>query len=241
MNINVLYEDNHLLIVDKPAGTLTQGDATGDDSLVEIGKAYLKEKYHKPGAVYLVPAHRLDRPTSGVLCLARTDKAAGRLAAQFRERENGKISKIYLAAVHGKPAAKNGRLENWFRPGDGSANRSAVLPRELSGCKRACLLYALLSTNGEQSLLAVKLLTGYKHQIRAQLAAAGMPVAGDVKYAPPGGTRPLAAGRAVALHAYSLTLEHPTKKEPLTVTAPLPEYFGNWQIDAEQLRTLFVQ
>lgn len=232
---DVLYEDNHLLVVNKPAGALTQGDRTGDDSLTEAGKAYLKEKYHKPGAVYLTPAHRLDRPTSGVLCFARTDKAASRLAAQFRERR--KICKIYLAVTAGRPGAASGCLRDWLRPGGDAQNRSVIFRREVPGAKPAELLYSVLAVKGEQTLLAVKLLTGYKHQIRAQLAAAGAPVLGDVKYCP--GARALAGGRAVGLHAALLTLEHPTKKEPLTVTAPLPVYFGEWAVALPELPTLF--
>lgn len=204
---------------------LSQGDATGDPAAVDWGKEYLREKYHKPGAVYLAPAHRLDRPASGVLCLARTDKAASRLAAQFRERDG--VAKVYLAVAMGRPPAGRGALRGWLRPGSGPRPRSEILPREAPGAKMASLLYALLAGEGEQSLLAVRLLTGYKHQIRAQLAAAGMAILGDVKYAPPG-TRPLAGGRAVALHALSLTLTHPTRKEPLTVAAPLPPYWPAW-------------
>jgi 23S rRNA pseudouridine1911/1915/1917 synthase len=224
VNETILYEDNHLLVVIKPAGVLAQGDKTGDASILEQGKAYLKEKYRKPGAVFLGLVHRLDRPVSGVMVLARTSKAADRLCAQFRERTT---EKIYRAVVEGRPPEDAGRLEHWLT-GDEHRLKVSVSPKERPGAKKATLLYRVLRSRSGRSELEVELVTGLKHQIRAQLAAIGCPVVGDFKYDHrKGDAAPerLWGGRAIALHAARLTIAHPTKKEALTFAAPLPEYW----------------
>ncbi|MDR0866846.1 MAG: RluA family pseudouridine synthase [Planctomycetota bacterium] len=219
--MDILYEDNHLLIVNKPAGMLTQGDATGDRSLLDLGKEYLKEKYHKPGAVYLTPAHRLDRPASGAVALARTDKAASRLAEQFRARAT--VEKIYLAAVESDRLPPSGEMRDALLIG---GNKTTVA--DSVGAKNAALTYEVLAARHGRSLVKIKLLTGYKHQIRAQFAARRAPLTGDFRYAPNGAAQPLDNGRAIALHAWRLTLLHPTKREPLTVIAPPPAWVEAW-------------
>ncbi|GHV23656.1 RNA pseudouridine synthase [Planctomycetales bacterium] len=221
--MDILYEDNHLLVVNKPAGMLTQGDATGDRSLLDLGKEYLKEKYHKPGAVYLTPAHRLDRPASGAVALARTDKAAARLAEQFRARAT--VEKIYLAAVESDRLPSSGEMRDALLIG---GNKTTMTNSAARGAKNAALTYEVLAARRGRSLVKIKLLTGYKHQIRAQFAARGAPLAGDFRYAPSGAAQPLDNGHAIALHAWRLTLLHPTKREPLTFIAPPPAWSEEW-------------
>ncbi len=209
----ILYEDNHLLAINKPAGLLVQKDITGDTSLLEFAKAYLKEKYHKPGNVYLGLVHRLDRVTSGIVVLARTSKAASRLSAALKER---RIEKYYLALVHGIPM-EEGKAEDLLR-WDEKAKRALVS----SSGKLAVLEWKTLKSWGSKSLLLIKPSTGRKHQIRAQLAVRGYPIVGDFKY---GSRQRIAAGRGILLHAWRLFLPHPTKKEIIFLEAPLP---GHW-------------
>jgi len=220
----VLYEDNHLLVVVKEAGLLAQGDATGDASLLDLCKEYIREKYAKPGDVFLGLVHRLDRPVSGVMAFARTSKAAARLSAQFRGRS---VRKLYWAVVEGRPAESAGLLRHWLAESAGE-RKSTVRQEPEAGAREASLRYRVLATETARALLEIELLTGYKHQIRAQLAAMGCPVVGDFKY----DTRPQPArvervfeGRAIALHARELALTHPTRKEPVVCTAPLPPYW----------------
>lgn len=214
--MDILYEDNHLLVVDKPAGLLVQGGdratADADDHLVSRASAWLKAKYDKPGNVYVGLVHRLDRNTSGVIVLAKTSKAAERLSSAFAGRA---VDKTYLALVAGA-APERGALEHWLAPdGDGSI----VVAAETAGAKRSALTYLRLATGDGASLLSVRLETGRKHQIRAQLAAIGHPLMGDRRYAPHA-----VAVRATrtALHAWSVTLDHPVRAERLTFVAPLP-------------------
>ena len=209
----LLYEDNHLLVLTKPGGVLVQGDATGDETLLALAKAYLKEKYQKPGNVYLGLVHRLDRVTSGVLVFARTSKAAGRLSQAFRE---GRIEKLYLALVEGHPPQR-GRLED--RLSWDHRRRKAYLS---PAGKKAILELEAVKREERLSLLLVRPKTGRKHQIRAQLAAAGFPILGDLKY---GSRKKVAQGRAILLHAYSLTLPHPVRREKMTFKAPPPPYW----------------
>lgn len=214
----VLYEDNHLLVVTKPFGMLSQGDATGDASVVDWAKGYIQHRYAKPGAVYLGLVHRLDRPVGGVLLLARTSKAAARLSAQFRERLT---VKDYLALVEVPPQPTQGRLQAWIKPGRGSAP-STVCEYEQPGAQQAVLSYRTLGAAPAGTLLEVVLGTGRKHQIRAQLAHAGWPICGDRRY---GAKRPWPRGQ-IALWAHRLTITHPVTRETLTFSAPAPpEWF----------------
>ncbi len=235
----VLYEDNHLLVVAKQAGELTQADAGGEESLLDLCREYIRVSRQKPGNVFLGLVHRLDRPVSGVIAFALTSKAASRLCDQFRRRTT---RKLYLAVAEGAPPAESGRLEHVLT-GDRARRKSFVAPvgaksrkpqstedddETGSDGKLARLQYRVLRRAGGRTLLEVELLTGYKHQIRAQLAAIGCPLVGDFKYdhrQKPAVTQPLADGRAVALHAWSLSFTHPTRAEELTFTAPCPDYW----------------
>ncbi len=208
-----LYLDNHLLVVDKPAGQLVQGDATGDLDLVTEAKAYLKDRFDKPGNVFVGLVHRLDRPTSGVVVLARTSKAAGRLSGQFRGRST---DKRYLAVLDGV-LGQGGEATDGIVKREGGGVR--VVAVEHRDAQRAVLRWRTLSAEAKRSLVEVELVTGRKHQIRAQLAARGAPVVGDFRY---GKDVPFADGRGIALHAWRLTIQHPTRKEPITFSAPPP-------------------
>ena len=209
-----LYLDNHLLVLDKPAGTLVQGDATGDPDLVTQAKGYLRERFDKPGNVFVGLVHRLDRPTSGVVALARTSKAAGRLSAQFRQRT---ADKRYLAVLEGVLDERGEAVDGVVKR-DGGGVR--VVAEGRPGAQRAVLRWRTLAASGRRSLVEVELVTGRKHQVRAQLAARGAPVVGDFRYGDP--TAPFAGGRGIALHAWRLTVEHPTRREPTTFAAPPP-------------------
>lgn len=222
--MDVLYLDNHLLAVAKPPGLLVQGDATGDPDLLTRAKAYLKERFDKPGDVFVGLVHRLDRPTSGVVCLARTSKAASRLSDQFRRRVP---EKRYLAVVRGALGGGPGWTEHVVgidKGGGGSVD--VVAPGD---GQRSALRVRTVARAAGRSLLEVALLTGRKHQIRATLAHLGAPVLGDFRY---GDDAPFADGRGVALHALRLTLEHPTKREPVTFVAPPPPAWAGLFEDA---------
>lgn len=219
----VLFEDNHLLVMVKPAGMLTQADRTGDICLMDLARRYLAQKYKKPGDVYLGLVHRLDRPVGGVIVFARTSKAASRLSAQFRRRET---KKLYRAVVEGTPKLPSGELIDYLGK---SGTMMKVVGPETPGALAARLLYTVLEIGVETSLVEVLLETGRKHQIRAQLAAVGCPIVGDIKYGAqqiPGRTRK--AGDVVAgirLWAYSVTIAHPVTGAEMTFTAPMPEGF----------------
>ena len=214
--MEVLYEDNHLLAVSKAPGEIVQGDRTGDEPLVETCKAYIKEKYNKPGAVFLGVAHRLDQPVSGVVLFARTSKALTRLNDAFRRRDD--LQKVYLALVEGCPERPADTLvHHLLRNRD--QNKSYPVRNGTKEAKEAVLEYRVMAQPTEgQTLLEIHLHTGRHHQIRAQLAAIGCPIIGDVKY---GASLPL-PDASIALHAHSLTLIHPVRREPITFTAPLP-------------------
>ena len=215
---DVLHLDNHLLVVDKPAGMLSQGDRTGDLDLVTWAKAFLKAEFDKPGNVFVGLVHRLDRPVSGVVVLARTSKAAGRLSDQFRRRT---VDKRYLAIVEGRLDG-GGTATDWLRKEEGGTVRRVAQGAE--GAKKARLVWRALASDGRHSLVEVELLTGRAHQVRVQLAGLGAPVAGDLRY---GASAPLGDGRGIALHAARLTVEHPTLREPVaTVSAPPARWRG---------------
>lgn len=213
--MEVIYEDNHLLAVSKAAGEIVQGDRTGDEPLVESCKLYLKEKYHKPGAVFLGVVHRLDRPVSGVVLFARTSKALSRLNEAFRKRDD--LEKVYLAVVEGYPATPSATLRHTLLR-NRDQNKSYPVARGTKEAKEAVLDYRTLAQVDGKTLLEIHLHTGRHHQIRAQLAAIGCPIVGDVKY----GASHSLADASIALHARSLTLLHPVRREPLTLTADLP-------------------
>ncbi len=213
--MQVLYEDNHIIIVSKRAGEIVQGDKTGDVPLSETVAAYLKEKYSKPGNVFVGVPHRLDRPVSGVVVLAKTSKALSRLNDMFRA---GSVDKRYLAIVKNKPEEPQGRLENWLVRNE-KQNRSYAYDKEVPGSKKAVLNYKLVASSVNYNLLEVELLTGRHHQIRCQLAKMGCPIKGDLKY---GAERSNPDG-SISLHAFHVTFEHPVSHEMIDVKAPLPD------------------
>lgn len=213
-SLTILYEDNHLLAVVKPAGLLAQGDRTGDPSVVDLAAAYLAARYGKPGKVYIGLLHRLDRPVSGVLLLARTSKAAARLSAQFRD---GTVVKTYLAVVEPAPAADGAELTAWLGDRPDPRGRTPAARAPFPGAREARLGYRVRARAGGAALLEIAPITGRRHQIRAQLALDGCPILGDVKYGARGPAR-----RALALHAWRLAVRHPVGGEPLVFEAPLP-------------------
>ena len=212
--MEVLYEDNHLIIVNKAPGEIVQGDKTGDEPLTEQVKRYIKEKYAKPGAVFLGAPHRLDRPVSGVVVFARTSKALSRLCAMFRD---GQVRKTYHAIVASRPQPEAARLEHWLTRNE-RQNKSYAHTGERPGARRAVLDYRLIGSSERYFLLAVALHTGRHHQIRCQLAAIGCPIRGDLKYGAPRSN----PDGSISLHARSVSFEHPVSHRPVAVTAPYP-------------------
>lgn len=211
----ILLEDNHLLVINKAAGQLSQGDYTGDTTLAEHLKAYIKETYNKPGEVYLGIVHRLDRPTSGAMVYGKTSKALARLNEMLRHRQ---IKKTYWAIVQKAPPDTEGTLRH-FLLRHGKINVSKpVSPKHKLG-KEAILHYKLLKSLHGYHLLEITLETGRHHQIRAQLAAIGCPIVGDLKY----GHKEGLPDASICLHARQIAFEHPVKKEPVQCTAPLPD------------------
>ena len=214
--LKVIFEDNHLLVVEKPAGLPTQGDKTGDESLLDQAKEYLKKKYEKPGNAFVGLVHRLDRPVGGLVVLAKTSKCASRLSELFRTRD---IEKKYLALVEGRPTQSQGRLEHFLGPGP--QNKVKASASEKEGFKQAILTFSQLPQRHEKfpecTFLEVDLHTGRKHQIRAQLSFAGHAIVGDRKY---GSRTPLKAGR-IALVAHKISFAHPETKEMLHFELPL--------------------
>jgi 23S rRNA pseudouridine1911/1915/1917 synthase len=212
--LQILFEDNHCLALAKPAGRASAHFQGHEDTIDRVAKAYLKEKYHKPGNVFLGIVHRLDRLVSGVLLFARTSKAAARLSEQFREN---RIEKVYWAIVHGTPRPSDGILQDWLLK-DKTLGRVDVVPAHTRGARQAVLCYSCRECLGKLSWLELRPQTGRTHQLRVQLAQRGWPIYGDKKY---GATQ--AFGRAIALHARSLTFVHPIRAEPITLTAALPD------------------
>ncbi len=227
--MQVLYEDNHIIIVSKLSGEIVQGDKTGDVPLSDIVAAYLKEKYSKPGNVFVGVPHRLDRPVSGLVVLAKTSKALSRLNEMFRV---GSVDKRYLAIVKNRPKQPEGRLENWLVRNE-KQNRSYAYDKEVPGSKQAILNYKMVASSVNYHLLEIELLTGRHHQIRCQLAKMGCPIKGDLKY---GAERSNPDG-SISLHAFHVTFEHPVSHEMIDVKAPLPED-SLWQSFKDQVQDL---
>jgi 23S rRNA pseudouridine1911/1915/1917 synthase len=213
----ILYEDNHCLALAKPAGWVSAHFQGDQETIDRVVKRYLKEKYHKPGNVFLGVVQRLDRPVSGVLLFARTSKAAARLAKQFRD---GTVEKIYWAVVEGEVAESARTLETWLRK-DNHVGRVAVVNAQAPGSRQARLNFQKRGSHGGLSWLELRPETGRRHQLRVQLAHQGHPIFGDVRY---GSNH--AFGKAIALHARSLTFAHPVRGEPITLTAQLPPTWG---------------
>lgn len=214
-NLLVLYQDNHLIVVNKRPGDIVQGDKTGDTPLSEVVKAYIKEKYNKPGAVFLGVVHRLDRPTSGVVIFARTSKALARLNRVLATKQ---AQKLYWAVVKTRPPEEKGELIHWLRKNP-KQNKSYAFKEEVQGSKKAEMTYRLVRSLDNYHLLEIELMTGRHHQIRSQLATIGCPIKGDLKY---GAERSNKDG-SIHLHARSMAFEHPVRKEAVKFVAPLPK------------------
>ncbi len=214
-NLQVLFEDNHLIIVNKRAGDIVQGDKTQDKPLSEIVKEYLKEKYHKPGNVFLGVVHRLDRPTSGIVIFSKTSKALERLNKMLREKS---IQKTYWAVVKDTPKKSKGTLIHFLKKNPKN-NKSSVYRKEIQGSKRAILHYKFVKILDNYTLVEVDLETGRHHQIRAQLAYIGSPIKGDLKYGFPRSNK----DGSIHLHARKIVFTHPVSKERIKITANTPE------------------
>ncbi len=214
-NLNVLYEDNHLIIINKKSGDIVQGDKTGDKPLGEFVKEYVKEKYQKPGAAFLGVVHRIDRPVSGIVVFARTSKALERMNELFREK---KVQKTYWAVVKNKPTDDSGTLIHYLKK-DEAKNKSKAFDKEVPGSLRSWLDYKVVAKSDKYFLLEINPHTGRHHQIRVQLATMGCPIKGDVKY---GFDRTNDDG-SIHLHARKIVFTHPVKKEEITVIAPVPD------------------
>lgn len=213
-NLEILYEDNHLIIVNKRPGDIIQGDKTGDTPLSEHIKGYIKERYGKPGNVFLGVVHRLDRPTSGAVVFAKTSKALTRLNKMFAE---GETHKIYWTLVKNSPEESKGKLVHWLVR-NSKQNKSYAHPKEVPNSKKGILEYKTVKHLDNYTLLEIQLMTGRHHQIRAQLAAIGTTIKGDLKY---GSARSNKNG-GIHLHAKKLAFVHPVKKEAIAIDAPLP-------------------
>ena len=211
---SILYEDNHLIALNKKSSEIVQGDRTGDITMPDTIKAYLKEKYNKPGNVFCGVIHRLDRPTSGVILFARTSKGLERMNKQFRDKET---NKIYWAILENKPPNSEGKLVNYLKKNE-KQNKSYVTSKDTKGAKEAILNYRLLSSSERYHLVEVKLETGRHHQIRVQLSFMGCRIKGDVKY----GAKRTNKDGGIHLFARSISFIHPVKKEELTISANPP-------------------
>lgn len=213
--LEVLFEDNHIIIVNKKAGDITQGDKTGDKPLSDVVKEYVKDKYNKPGNVFIGTVHRLDRPTSGIVIFARTSKALERLNKMLRDKV---INKTYWAIVKNKPKKEKDSLTNFLKK-DPKKNKSFVYKKEIEGSKKAILHYTVIKKLDNYSLLEIDLETGRHHQIRTQLSHIGSPIKGDLKY---GFDRSNKDG-SISLHARKIEFIHPVSKEKISIIAPTPK------------------
>jgi 23S rRNA pseudouridine1911/1915/1917 synthase len=218
-DIEIIFEDNHLLAVNKPKGLLSQEDRTGKPDLLSLCKDYIKKEYNKPGNVFLGLLHRLDRPVSGIMLFAKTSKAAGRISEQIRKRN---VQKTYLTVVEGAPPASGMLSDHLLK--DKKINRVLVVQSGTKGAKKAELTFQRLDQKNGIALLSVNLITGRAHQIRVQLAQAGFPIWGDQKYGT--GNHP-----TIALHAWKMTIQHPTLKNELTFSTKIPEKYPWGQFD----------
>ncbi|WP_053406906.1 RluA family pseudouridine synthase [Persicobacter sp. CCB-QB2] len=227
----VVFEDNHLLVVDKDAGVLVQGDATGDKTLLDYAKEYIKEKYNKPGAVFLHAVHRLDRPVSGLVILARTSKALERMTKAFRDK---KVYKTYWAVVKKRPPKWEDKLVNYLKK-DGKRNVTTAYDKEVEGAQRSELTYKSLGKMNEHFLLEVNPLTGRPHQIRVQLSHMGCPIRGDLRY----GFHKPNPDKSINLHALYLNFTHPVTKEKMFLRAGVPanDFWEQWlQLENRKLK-----
>lgn len=211
----ILYEDNHLLIVNKKAGEITQGDKTGDECLADSYKAFVAQRDGKPGKVFMGIPHRLDRPVSGICILAKTSKALERLTAMFRE---GEVHKTYWALCCDRPASDEGHLEDWMVRNE-KQNKSYIVKGQRKDAKLAKLNYHYLLSTDRYHLIEVELLTGRHHQIRCQLSNMGCVIKGDLKYGAPRSNR----DGGISLQAHEVRFVHPVRKEEMRVTAPIPD------------------
>ena len=213
-NLQILFEDNHIIIVNKRSGDITQGDKTGDKPLSDVVKEYIKDKYNKPGNVFIGTVHRLDRPTSGIVIFARTSKALERLNKMLRDKT---IDKTYWALVKNQPKKESDTLINFLKK-DTKKNKSFVYKKEINGSKKATLHYKTIKKLDNYSLLEIDLETGRHHQIRTQLSHIGSPIKGDLKY---GFDRSNKDG-SISLHSRKVEFIHPVSKEKINVIAPAP-------------------
>jgi 23S rRNA pseudouridine1911/1915/1917 synthase len=213
--MRIIFEDNHLLVINKDAGVLVQGDKTGDTPLSDLAKAYVKEKYQKPGEVFMGVIHRIDRPVSGLVLMARTSKALERMNEQFKNRE---IEKKYLAVVRNRPPANAGNLVHWLIKNP-ETNVTKAYEKEVPNSMRSELNYKLIGELDGFYLLEVNPITGRPHQIRVQLASMNCPIVGDNKYGYPRGNK----DKSICLHAYQVKFMHPVKKEEMQLFAALPQ------------------
>ena len=213
--LEVLYEDNHIIVVNKKAGDLVQGDKTGDKPLGEFVKSYLREKYNKPGNIFCGVIHRLDRPVSGAVIFAKTSKALTRMNKLFREKT---IQKTYLAIVEKPPLKKEDRLEHYLIKNQ-QKNKSRAYSKPYEGALKSVLNYVVLKTLDRYTLLKVEPISGRHHQIRVQLSTIGCCIKGDLKY----GAKRSNKDASISLHAREISFIHPVKNEAITVTAPTPK------------------
>ncbi|MBI9057502.1 MAG: RNA pseudouridine synthase [Labilibaculum sp.] len=214
--LDILFEDNHLIVINKKCGDIVQGDKSGDEPLSEKVKAYIKEKYNKPGDVFLGVPHRIDRPVSGIIVFAKTSKALSRLSVMFQQKDK-EINKIYWAIVQKCPRLEEETLTHYLLKNE-EKNRTNVFDKLKKGAKEATLEYKLLTRSQKYFMLEVKLHTGRHHQIRAQLAKIGIPIRGDLKY----GAARSKSGGGIGLHAREISFIHPVKQEPVKIIAPVP-------------------
>lgn len=214
IGMQVVYEDNHIIIVYKQSGEIVQGDKTGDKPLSDTVKEWIKVRYNKPGNVFLGVVHRLDRPVAGLVMFGKTSKATSRLNAMFRE---GQVHKTYWAIVSGTPKADEATLDNWLVRNE-KQNKSYAYDHEVPNSKHALLRYKVIARSDNYTLLAVDLLTGRHHQIRCQLAHAGMPIKGDLKY----GARRSNPDGSISLLSHRMSFVHPVSKKTIDITSPVP-------------------